>query len=49
MGNFRKVFAAYKQVRDSADFLDQIAGIQLFLSTTIIVLVSPKSFRSYRF
>ena len=30
-----KVFAAYKQVRDSTDFLDQIAGILLLLSTTI--------------
>ena len=36
MGNFCKVFAAYKQVRDSTAFLYQIAGILLFLSTTVI-------------
>ena len=36
MGNFCKVFAAYKQVRDSTAFLYQIAGILLLLSTTII-------------
>ena len=36
MGNFCKVFAAYKQVRDSADFFYQIAGILFLLSTTII-------------
>ena len=35
MGNFCKVFAAYKQVRDSTVFLYQIAGILLLLSTTI--------------
>ena len=35
MGNFCKVFAAYKQVRDSMAFLYQIAGILLLLSTTI--------------
>ena len=37
MGNFSnlKVFAAYKQVRDSTAFLYQIAGILLLLSTTI--------------
>ena len=37
MGNFCKVFAAYKQVRDFTDFLYQIAGILLLLSTTINV------------
>ena len=35
MGNFCKVFAAYKQVRDSLAFLYQIAGILLLLSNTI--------------
>ena len=35
MGNFCKVFAAYKQVRDSMAFLYQIAGILLLLSTII--------------
>ena len=35
MGNFCKVFAAYKQVRDSRVFLYEIAGILLLLSTTI--------------
>ena len=35
MGNFCKVFAAYKQVRDSTAFLYQITGILLLLSTTI--------------
>ena len=35
MGNFCKVFAAYKQVKDSTAFLYQIAGILLLLSTTI--------------
>ena len=35
-GNFCKVFAAYKQVRDSTDFLYQTAGILLLLSTTMI-------------
>ena len=35
MGNFCKVFAAYKQVRDLSVFLYQIAGILLLLSTTI--------------
>ena len=35
MGNFCKVFAAYKQIRDSTAFLNQIAGILLLLSTTI--------------
>ena len=34
-GNFCKVFAAYKQVRDSTAFLYQIAGILLLLSTAI--------------
>ena len=36
MGNFCKVFAAYKQVRDSTTFLYHIAGILLLLFTTII-------------
>ena len=36
MGNFCKVFAAYKQVRYSTAFLYQITGIVLLLSTTII-------------
>ena len=35
IGNFCKVFAAYKQVRDSMAFLYQIAGILPVLSTTI--------------
>ena len=35
MGNFCKVFAAYKQVRESMAFLYQIAGILILLSTTI--------------
>ena len=35
MGNFCKVLAAYKQVRDSMAFLYQIAGILLLLFTTI--------------
>ena len=35
MDNFCKVFAAYKQVRDSTDLLYQITGILLMLSTTI--------------
>ena len=34
MGNFCKVFAAYKQVRDSTAFLKHIAGTLLLLSTT---------------
>ena len=34
MGNFCKVFAAYK-VRDSTAYLYQIAGILLLLSNTI--------------
>ena len=35
MGNFCKVFAAYKQVKDSTDFRYQPVGILLLLSTTI--------------
>ena len=35
IGNFCKVFAAYKQVRVSMAFLYQIAGILFLLSTTI--------------
>ena len=35
MGNFCKLFAAYKQVRDSTVNLYQIAGILLLLSTII--------------
>ena len=35
MGNLCKVFAAYKQVKDSMAFLHQIAGLLLSLSTTI--------------
>ena len=35
MDNFCKVFAAYKEVRDSTAFLYQIAGDLLFMSTTI--------------
>ena len=42
MGNFCKVFAAYKQVRDSTAFLYQIAGILLLLSTTINFGISQK-------
>ena len=41
-GNFCKVFAAYKQVRDSTRFLYQIAGILLLLSTTINFGISQK-------
>ena len=51
MGKFCKVFAAYKQVRDSMDFLYRIDGILFLLSTTIIfwylsmvsVLTVPKT------
>ena len=35
MGNFGKVFAAYKQIKDSTAFLYQITGILLLLTTTI--------------
>ena len=42
MGNFCKVFAAYKQVRDSTYFLYQMAGILLLLSTTIHFSISQK-------
>ena len=35
MGKFCNVFAAYKQDRDFADFLYQIAGILLLLSTAM--------------
>ena len=35
MGNFCKVCAAYKQVKDSMAFLYLIAGILLLLFTTI--------------
>ena len=42
MGNFCKVFAAYKQVRDFTAFLYQITGIPLLLSTTINVLYLSK-------
>ena len=35
MGNFCKVFVAYKQVRDSTAFLYQITDSLLLLSTTI--------------
>ena len=42
MGNFCKVFAAYKQVKDSTAFLYQIAGILLLLSTTINVCYLSK-------
>ena len=44
MSDLCKVFADYKQVKDSMAFLYQIAGILLLLSTT-----SLKSFRAYRF
>ena len=51
MGNFCKVFAACKQIRDSTAFLYRIAGILLMLSTTIFfwylsndsVLTTPKA------
>ena len=36
MGNFCKVFAAYKHARDSMPFLNQIAGILLSLITRIM-------------
>ena len=42
MGIFCKVFAAYKQVRDSMAFLYQIAGILLLVSTTIKFWYLPK-------
>ena len=35
MGNFCKVFPAYKQARDSMAFLYQIASFLLLLSLTI--------------
>ena len=40
MGSFYKVFAAYKQVKDSTAFLYQNAGILLLLSTTLIFGIS---------
>ena len=48
MGNFCKVFAAYKHVRDSSAFLYHITGILLMLSTTINFGIS-QSFLSYPF
>ena len=42
MGNFCKVFAAYKQVKDSRAYLYQIAGILLLLSTTKMFDISQK-------
>ena len=42
MGSFCKVFADYKQVKDSTAFLYQIAGILLLLSTTINFWYLPK-------
>ena len=36
MGDFCKVIAAYKQVRDFTAFIYQMAGILPLLSTTII-------------
>ena len=42
MGKFCKVFAAYKQFRESTAFLYQIAGILLSLSTTINFGISQK-------
>ena len=42
MGNFCKVFTAYKQVRDSTALLYQIAGILLLLFTTIDFKYLPK-------
>ena len=35
MGNFCKMFVAYKQVRDATAFLYQTAGILFLLSNTI--------------
>ena len=46
MGNFCKVFVAYKQVRDSTAFLYQIAAFVVYHYND---LVSLKSFRSYHF
>ena len=43
-GYFCKVFAAYKQVRDSMAFLYQIAGILLLLFTTIHLWYLSKVF-----
>ena len=40
--NFCKVFAAYKQVRDSTALLYKIGGILLLLSTTINFGISQK-------
>ena len=48
MGNFCRVFAAYKQVRDSMAYLYQITGILLLLTTTINFWYL-KSLCSYRF
>ena len=42
MGNFCKVFAAYKKVRDSSAFLYQMSDILILLSTTIIFGISQK-------
>ena len=42
MGNFCKVFAANKQVKDSTAFLYYIAGILLLLSTTLFFGISQK-------
>ena len=41
-GKFCKVVAAYKEVSDSTDFLYQITGILLLLSTTLIFGISQK-------
>ena len=49
IGNFCKVFAACKQVKDSMAFLYQIADILLFVVYHNKCLVLLKSFRSYRF
>ena len=42
MGSFCKMFAAYKQVRDSTAFLYQIVGILHLLSTTKKFGISQK-------
>ena len=49
IGNFCKVFAACKQVKDSMAFLYQIADILLFVVYHNKCLVLLKSFHSYRF
>ena len=44
MGNFCKVFAAYKQVRDSSAFLYQIAEFLLFVCHNVFVFTVSKTY-----